>query len=96
MMIFEPIGKKGNGTKFLEIYNDPNQESIIPTNNISAKTATSKADSDGYVKATDLFPHLKPSSETQPTSDEVVNDQIKPDGLPPIDDENEDTCGAPF
>ena len=95
MMIFEPIGKRGNGTKFLEIYSDPNQESILPNNNLSAKTAASKTDSDGYVKATDLFPHLKPASETQPTNDEVAKDQITPEGLPPIDDENEDSC-APF
>jgi hypothetical protein len=93
MMIFEPIGKRGNGTKLLEVYADPNQESIMPNNNLSAKTANSKVDSEGYMKATDLFPHLKPASEK--ATEEPLKDQISPEGLPPIDDENEDSC-APF
>lgn len=88
--LYLPISKLGNGNKMLELYSDPNQESILENNSSKQADVNTKLMMGSYVSARELFPDMFKEKGTPTKKDKDLTDQT--DENEELDEKDDFTC----
>ena len=89
-VLYLPISKLGNGNKMLELYTNPDQESILENNSNQQADVNTKLMMGEYVSAKDLFPEMFKETGTPTKKDKDLTDQI--DENEGLDEKDDFTC----
>ena len=76
-ILYLPINKLGAGNRMVEIYTDPEQDSVIESNVVKLTLEAKPKKNGGWTKASDLFPELSKAEENENLEEDQTEEKDK-------------------